>query len=161
MAVRAMLHFDILRLFAPAPVTNDAGEYIPYRKNYSVTDEPKVTSTLALQYITEDLLRAKNLVAKNDTVVNRGMLLTNHDNRFISGYSAEGGLFFCSRGVRLNFVAITGLLARVYLYAGDKINAQKYAEFIYNQYAPKPGRPARGVSLVLAMFIRQSRRIVR
>ena len=139
LAVRAMLHFDILRLFAPAPVTNDTGEYIPYRKNYSVTDEPKVTNTLALQYITEDLLRAKDLVAKNDTVVNRGMLLTNHDNRFINGYSAEGGLFFCSRGVRLNFVAITGLLARVYLYAGDKINAQKYSEFIYNQYAPKTG----------------------
>lgn len=139
LAVRAMLHFDILRLFAPAPVTGDGGEYIPYRKTYSVTHEAKVTNAIALKNITEDLLRAKNLVAKNDTIVNRSMLLSNSSTRFINGYSAEGGLFFCSRGVRLNYVAITGLLARVYLYANDKVNAQKYAEIIYNTYAPKTG----------------------
>ena len=139
LAVRAMLHFDILRLFAPAPITGDGGEYIPYRKTYTVTHESKVTNAVALKNITEDLLRAKDLVAKNDTILNRSMLLTNNDNRFINGYSAEGGLFFCSRGVRLNYVAITGLLARVYLYANDKTNAQKYAEIIYNNYAPKAG----------------------
>ena len=33
-ALRAMLHFDLLRLFAPAPVTNPAGTYIPYRDKF-------------------------------------------------------------------------------------------------------------------------------
>lgn len=29
-ACRALMHFDLLRLFAPAPIENEAGAYVPY-----------------------------------------------------------------------------------------------------------------------------------
>ena len=40
LALRAFLHFDLLRLWAPAPVTNPSGNYMPYFENYPSTYEP-------------------------------------------------------------------------------------------------------------------------
>ena len=34
LSLRAMMHFDLLRLFAPATATNPSGAYLPYRDKY-------------------------------------------------------------------------------------------------------------------------------
>lgn len=136
LAIRALLHFDLCRLFAPAPVTGDDRGYIPYRMNYSVGFESKWSTSEVLKQVVKDLLRAKDLVAPHDTVLNRTMLLNGSDVR-LNGGGAVGGTFFGYRGVRLNYVAINGLLARVYLYAGDLERAKHYAGYIYHKYAPK------------------------
>ena len=135
LAVRALLHFDLCRLFAPAPALNDKTGYMPYRMNYSVEIASKWSADQVLQQVAKDLLRAKDLVAPNDTILNRNMLLNTSTVR-LNGSGAVGGTFFGYRGVRLNYVAINGLLARVYMYAGDYTNAKHYAEYVYNKYAP-------------------------
>lgn len=48
----------------------------------------------------------------------------------------KGGLFFNFRMHRLNYVAIHAMLARVYMYANDKPNAKKEAQFVYDNYGP-------------------------
>ena len=45
--------------------------------------------------------------------------------------SALGGEFFAYRGTRMNYVAATALLARVYQYKGDKATAYQYAKEVY------------------------------
>ena len=64
LAARAMLHFDLLRIFAPAPASKPSGIYIPY-----VTDFPYYGGQVALSVeetmkkIETDLLAAKAVLA--------------------------------------------------------------------------------------------------
>ena len=42
-ALRAFIHFDLLRMFAPAPTKNDQGTYIPYIMEYPSIRAPKLS----------------------------------------------------------------------------------------------------------------------
>ena len=61
LALRAFLHFDLLRLWAPAPVTNPSGNYMPYFENYPSTYEPDKSvqgkETLAKEDFESSLVR--------------------------------------------------------------------------------------------------------
>ncbi len=119
LALRALLHFDLLRLFAPAPVTNPAGNYIPYFENYPSIYEPDKSVTEILSLVERDLLRAKELIAPFDTLSGKSMLHPEKriKNEYISNSVTD--LFFLYRGFRMNYYAVTALLARVYNYAGE------------------------------------------
>ncbi len=41
-ACRALIHFELLRLFAPAPVNDDGRAYIPYIESYPVLSATKL-----------------------------------------------------------------------------------------------------------------------
>ena len=75
LALRAFLHFDLLRLWAPAPVTNPSGNYMPYFENYPSTYEPDKSVQEILSLVERDLLQAKNLVAPFDTLPDKSMLV--------------------------------------------------------------------------------------
>ena len=45
LSLRAMMHFDLLRLFAPATATNPSGSYLPYRDKYEAAVVEKCTVT--------------------------------------------------------------------------------------------------------------------
>lgn len=120
LALRAFLHFDILRLFAPAPDLQDQKTYIPYFKTYPSTFEPDRSIKEVLEFVVNDLEAARSLVAPHDTIAWRIMLRNDYRiNYEETNPSLNQDLFFKSRGHRMNYLAVCALLARVYNYMGD------------------------------------------
>ncbi len=131
LALRAFMHFDMLRLFAPAPINDDGNLYIPYCNIYpSILKAPETVNS-CLEKTINDLLKAKELVASFDTIPEH-ILWLKTDYRIEAannqGYKMPDDLFYAYRGFRMNYYAITAILARVYSYAGDLENAYKQAE---------------------------------
>lgn len=134
-ALRAMMHFDILRLFAPSVASGEGdSKRVPYFTEYPSKYEPPLSTQEVLKKVEEDLLDARRLVAKHDTIVNTATM-ANPDYRMGGTNKAVGGEFFGQRGIRMNYVAINALLARVYLYGNDYENAAKYAKYVIDKFA--------------------------
>lgn len=134
LAVRALLHFELLRLYAPSPKTEPNGTYIPYVETYPVDYTPASPTSKVIEFITRDLDLAQELIAPNDTITHRTGLAGRLQSQLTGGSSLTGGLFFNFRMNRLNFVAVHGMLARVYHYAGDRENAKKAAQYVYDNF---------------------------
>lgn len=124
-AVRAFLHFDILRLYGAAPIANDNEKYIPYYDKYPSLGAPRVSVKEALDKIIVDLKKAQEFVAQYDTTDLRRVQLLSTLHRFtaINIKDITIDLFFTHRGYRMNYYAITAILARVYNYAGKHAEA--------------------------------------
>ena len=118
MALRAMLHFDMLRLFGPVYSKDSDKSAIPYYTKQTNTPEPLLSAQDAASNVVADLEEARTLLA-NDPVKTEGTLMSGS----ISGTSN----FMRYRALRLNYYAVEALLARAYMYMGDKANAFKYA----------------------------------
>lgn len=134
LALRAFIHFDLLRLFAPAPINDDGETYIPYCDIYPAILKQRESVDTCLHRIKRDLLVAKDLVGSFDTI-------PEHKEWFFLKTRIEGDatqvvlpddLFYAYRGFRMNYYAISALLARVYSYAGELENAYNEAEKICN-----------------------------
>ncbi|WP_059026669.1 RagB/SusD family nutrient uptake outer membrane protein [Gabonibacter massiliensis] len=116
LGLRAMLHFDLLRMFAASPVDNSGAKWIPYVDVYPVMFPPKLTMKETFERIVKDLKEARELVANYDTLYMPSSV--GYRLEYMGGNSNDDR-FFGHRGYRLNYYAITALLARVYLYAGN------------------------------------------
>ena len=114
LALRAYLHFDMLRLFAPSMFKKDERQYIPYVTTYPCTFQPYSTNKEVLEKAIEDLKRAKMLVEPFDMAETKWLITKNR----IEGDESPTDLFYAYRGYRMNYYAISALLARVYNYAG-------------------------------------------
>ncbi|QEH40737.1 RagB/SusD family nutrient uptake outer membrane protein [Chitinophaga sp. XS-30] len=115
LSIRAMLHFELLRLYAPAPVVQDA-EAIPYYTKLSHVPMPEKRTSEILQLVIADLTRSKELqkgfdkygAGKDDFV------------RFRFRFGTDQTFFGTGkRGFRMGYYATTALLSRVALYAGN------------------------------------------
>ena len=118
LALRAMLHFDMLRLFGPVYSRNPQAAAIPYYKKYSVTPNAVLPADQVAEHILHDLLEARILLA-NDPVRTEGVRM--------EGNAAGSDVFMYYRNLRLNYYAVAALLARANLYFGDKQSAYYYA----------------------------------
>lgn len=72
LSLRAMMHFDLLRLFAPATATNPSGSYLPYRDKYEAAVVEKCTVTDFIEKVLKDLLEAEDILRKFDTEYHPG-----------------------------------------------------------------------------------------
>lgn len=118
LALRAMLHFDMLRLFGPVYSRNPQLPAIPYYRKYSVVPNDVLTAEDVAKEISKDLMEARMLLA-NDPVRTTGTMMET---------PADGSsTFMYYRNLRLNYYAVTALMARSSLYFGDKENAYKYS----------------------------------
>lgn len=118
LALRAFLHFDLLRLFAPAYSAETAsGQAIPYVTDFTVSPTAVLTLAEVIDHIEADLLAAMELQ------VDFQQIDQIEDNQG----STSSDLFNMYRQNRMNYWAVKALLARMYLYVGDKENAKKYA----------------------------------
>lgn len=107
LALRAMLHFDMLRLFAPSPANGLDAMSIPYSDIYSPETQAQLSISDAIDKIAKDLIEAKELMADVDP--------------YSPGF--EGDLddlpeALEQREIHMNYYAATALLARVYNYVG-------------------------------------------
>ena len=118
LALRAMLHFDMLRLFGPVYSRNPDMPAIPYYKRYSVVPNDILPASEVASEILHDLQEARILLA-NDPVRTSGTMT--------SAPSDGSSSFMYYRNLRLNYYAVTALLARCGLYFGDKDAAYDYA----------------------------------
>lgn len=117
LALRAMLHFDMLRLFGPVYSQNPDALSIPYYKAEKLTPEPLLPASQIVFKVLEDLAAARAALL-NDPVITEGTLMSSVGN---------GSNFLRYRALRLNYYAVSALLARVNLYAGQKSEALTYA----------------------------------
>ena len=116
LAVRAFMHFDLLRLFGP--LTSQLSERaIPYQTSSRLEVIPFESGQQILTKIKTDLSEAIRLLEKSEP-----LLLGN-------SYEAND---LDSRPYRMNYFAAKAVLARVYLWEGDKTNALKEATEVIN-----------------------------
>ena len=111
-ALRALFHFDLARMFGQSPLTGLSVKAIPYQTQFTVTPTRHSTLQAVLDSCILDLTRAYQLLATTDT----SAVLKAANDPFVA-YTQN----------HLNYWAVQGLLARVYLYKGDLANAEKYA----------------------------------
>ena len=116
-ACRALLHFDMLRLFAPAPVNDDQQTYVPYVDTYPNILATSIQVTPFLEKVIGDLERAKKLVAVFDTTEAGVKANATASMRTSLPTISDYESFFYGRAYRLNYHAIVALQARVYQYA--------------------------------------------
>lgn len=115
LALRGMLHFDLLRLFGPVYAKDSLLFSIPYYKEFSLKVNPVFPANEIMDNVLYDLLAAEELL-QNDPVIKYGPAGDRLDN------------FKSDRNLRLNYYAVQALLARVYLWRGDNAHAFEYAK---------------------------------
>ncbi|MCB6974327.1 MULTISPECIES: RagB/SusD family nutrient uptake outer membrane protein [Butyricimonas] len=115
LAVRAFLHFDMLRLFGPVYKLQPQAESIPYNESSKVVALPLLPADSVIhEKILRDLDEAEGLLSDSDPVIAEGPMASLEEDQDV--YSRY-------RQLRMNYYAVQALKARVYLYAGEQANA--------------------------------------
>ena len=131
LALRAFLHFDLLRLFAPSYKSNPGAKLIPYVTEFSNKTTELSTVAEVLTKAAADLQQAKELTRPVDPIM---------PNSYVVGYNTDdpnmeessSSLFLQNRRHHLNYYAICGELARVNLYMDKKSEALSNALEVIN-----------------------------
>lgn len=123
LAVRALMHFDLLRLYGANPQVDATKPSIPYVTTLQKNATPQSTTSEIIQKVITDLLQAESLLKDNDPIVEANAAID--DTYFKKS----------SRATHLNYYAVCGLLARAYQYAGDNKNAGKWAKVVIDSNA--------------------------
>ncbi|MGN1229820.1 MAG: RagB/SusD family nutrient uptake outer membrane protein [Prevotella sp.] len=114
LALRAMMHFDLMRLFAEQITVNPNAKGIPYATEFSLKTPDFETLAENYNHVLADLQEAERLLADESEYENTTSFMTD-------------------RQIHLNLHAVRALMARVYLTKGDKDKALEYAEKVIAQ----------------------------
>lgn len=115
LAVRAYLHFDMLRLFCSNDTTKQG---IPYATSYSAKMNEFRTVGHAYRLIIADLQEAAQLLQTEADEIK---------------YPRENSAYYKFQQYRethCNYYAVLGILAKVYWQMGDNANAARYARMV-------------------------------
>ncbi|MHA4893530.1 RagB/SusD family nutrient uptake outer membrane protein [Pedobacter sp. PWIIR3] len=125
LALRAMLHLDMLRLFGPIySEENKAKPAIPYVNTTGYSISPIIGSEKVMELVTGDLNTALALLEKTDPIRTEGV-------RNTSNTTGSNDLYY--RQYRLNYYAAKALLARAYLWQGKKAEAFAQADALLTE----------------------------
>ncbi|MEI3422212.1 MAG: RagB/SusD family nutrient uptake outer membrane protein [Butyricimonas faecihominis] len=115
LALRAFLHFDMLRLFGPVYKLHPEMESIPYNESSRVSALPLLTADSVLhEKILRDLDEAERILVDSDPVIEGGRM---------ASQEGDEDVYLRYRQLRMNYYAVLALKARVYLYAGEEAKA--------------------------------------
>ncbi len=117
LGLRAFLHFDLLRLFAPSWTVGKDENAIPYVTDYSYKTTATSTVSEAMTKILADLTEAAALLKESDPIATGRTITTADDN----GYLMD-------RQYHFNYYAVKATMARAYLWMDDTANAAKCAQ---------------------------------
>ena len=109
LALRAFMHFDLMRIFAEQYTVNPKADGIPYATEFSLKTPDFESLEKNYAHVIADLTEAEQLLANEEEYAGRTVFMTD-------------------RQIHLNLHAVRALLARVYLTMGDKQKALEYAE---------------------------------
>lgn len=118
LALRAYLHFDILRLFGQVPRNATILVSLPYSDVTGIEDRPLYDFDAYVVKLLNDLQTAENLLAEDPC---RTYNLNTHV------HAAVEDEFYHYRKYRFNYYAVKALQARVYIYLGDSLKAYEAA----------------------------------
>ncbi|MBK0368310.1 RagB/SusD family nutrient uptake outer membrane protein [Flavobacterium agrisoli] len=118
-AIRAMLHFDMLRLFGPIYKVAPSNPAIPYYDAAVTVNNPILPADEVITKVLADLDLSLSLLA-NDPVLTSG--------KYVATTAFDGDPYYSqNRGLRMNYMAVKFLKARVLLYMGDTAAASVVA----------------------------------
>lgn len=101
LGLRAYIHFDLLRLFAPTYSNAKDALAIPYRKDINAKSQKPATVAECINFIIDDLKQAEDLLLGADPILT--------GNKY--------------RKYNMNYLAVKALEARVLLFQGNKTAA--------------------------------------
>lgn len=113
LALRALLHFDLLRLFGPVYKTNPEGISICYNEKFAFSASNLLPASQVVEKVLNDLQAAGTLL-EDDPIITQGTLASD-------AKVDDNSLRY--RNLRMNYYAVQALQARVYLYAQQEQNA--------------------------------------
>ena len=117
LALRAFLHFDLLRGWGPVNYAGNADaremKCMPYRTVADHSKQPLLPAKDVVERIINDLKAAKECLS--------------YEKELDLGSDLE------NRNLRFNYHAINAMLARVYNYAGEKDSAALYARMVIDE----------------------------
>ena len=116
LAMRAFLHFDLLRMFGAAPVVDGSRKSIPYVTSFGKKIYPLLSVNAAIDSCLLDLSTAEQLLSV--------------DKEVRKEFPSEPYLSYTRN--HMNYWAVKGLQARIYLYKGDKQSASTAALQVIN-----------------------------
>ena len=116
LAIRAYMHFDLLRLYGYGNWEERSAELnakltIPYVTDILKEPTPQQSGKATIDRILADLEAAASLLKDYDPVTGQ------HPASFYAEVNADG--FMNNRNIRLNYLAVKGLQARVWLWEGS------------------------------------------
>ena len=114
LALRAFMHFDLMRLFARQITVDPKADGIPYAIEFSLNIPDFESLSDNYTHVLADLTEAERLLADEQ----------GHENETP---------FMTDRKIHLNLHAVRALMARVYLTMGDKPKALEYAQKVIAQ----------------------------
>lgn len=110
LALRAFMHFDLVRLYLPQYTQKPDADGIPYQTEFSLNTPEFESMAKNYQHILADLLEAEKLLADEGE------------------HTSEETLFMADRQIHINLYAVKALIARVYMTMGNREMALKYAQ---------------------------------
>ena len=131
LALRAFLHFDLLRGYAPSYKMGKDELAIPYMKEITNVAVAQSTVSEVLDYVLEDLEEAKKLLEPIDPIGPAFAEYSEGDDYEPDDYITDDG-FWLYRTSRMNYYGVVACMARVYLYKEDMQNALASALEVIN-----------------------------
>lgn len=116
LALRALMHFDVLRMFGSSPAVDLQKKSVPYVTRFGMDVYPLLTLNAVMDSCLKDLAAAEQLLS--------------NDKEIRNAYNQDPFLSYTRN--HMNYWAVKGLQARIYLYRGDKANAMNAALAVIN-----------------------------
>lgn len=130
LALRAMLHFDLLRIYGPVYSADTENETtIPYEETTSKAIQPLLPAKEVMAKVLRDLNDAAELL-KDDRIRTEGVMNSDSEDPNESSDMRY-------RQYRLNYYAVQALLARAYLWMGNKTKAYEIATSLISENKEK------------------------
>lgn len=119
--IRAMIHFDLLRLFGPIYEANPDDLSIVYNTSCTGERNERIAASEVIKKLLEDVEKAQSLLEGVDPVITDGPLASD---------GGDEGNWKRYRQLRFNYYAATLLKARICMWAGDYSTALTEAKKI-------------------------------
>lgn len=124
LALRAFLHFDLLRCFGVSYEQSPEMPSIPYCTTMSYRVSPQLKVSEVAGKVIDDLKEASDLLKTTDPIVTGEEITQLNDNGYLM-----------NRQMHMNYYAVQGLMARVYMWMGKYTEAQAAAKAVIDSKA--------------------------
>jgi hypothetical protein len=122
LALRAYLHFDLMRLFGPAPHNPTDGSELAYVTTFTTSVHQKMSYEQYKKLLVSDIDEASALLHQVDPVQEFSI------EELRLGTAPVKDSYFAHRYLRMNYYATKGLKARIHLWYGDRETAYTAAK---------------------------------
>ncbi len=129
-ALRAFLHFDLLRIFGPSFVAGSSKEGIPYSEKFpSIISEKKDINTILDKIISDLEIGESSVRIKFDSI--NSVIMQRREMRFGTFYCIRSGRFFKFQGLQIKLLCYKSIKKPESIYIkGDMDKALKEAKYL-------------------------------